>query len=208
MDIGNKIRIIREIKGITRNQLCKATGYTPTYISRIERGLHPKLPLDTLEKIAKALGMEISEVISWEPPKLESKAEKPESTEGVAWVPVLKEIPSNLSKAKLNEFAESFEPVPERFPDSSKLFALSVLGDSMAPVIKNGDIIMVSPEATWASGDVVVARTEEGGTVINRMRIREDSIVLEPFNPLFPQIFFKIGQITIIGKVVRVITHP
>ena len=78
----------------------------------------------------------------------------------------------------------------------------------MAPIIKHGDIIMVSPEATWTSGDVVVARTEEGGTVINRMRIREDSIVLEPFNPLFPPIFYKIGQIKIIGKVVRVISLP
>jgi SOS-response transcriptional repressor LexA len=208
MDIGNKIRIIREIKGITRGQLCESTGYTPTYISRIERGLHPKLPLDTLEKIANALDMTSAEVISWQPPTIEKKSEKPSTTEGVEWVPVLREIPSDLSNAHLKDFAEGYEPVPESFPDSSHLFALRVMGDSMAPIIKDNDVIIVSPEATWGSGDVVVAKTEEGGTIINRMRIREDSIVLEPFNPLFPPIFYKIGQIQIIGKVVRVISHP
>ena len=83
------------------------------------------------------------------------------------------------------------------------------LGETLEDAaVKDSDIIIVSPEATWGSGDVVVAMTEEGGTVINRMRIREDSIVLEPFNPLFPPIFYKIGQIQIIGKVVRIISHP
>ena len=208
MDIGNKIRIIREIKGITRTQLCESTGYTPTYISRIERGLHPKLPLDTLEKIANALEMNAAEVISWQPPNIDKKSDKPSTTEGVVWVPILREIPSEFSNAQLNDFADGYEPVPESVSDSSNLFALKVLGDSMAPIIKDGDIIVVSPEATWGSGDVVVARTGEGGTVINRMRIREDSIVLEPFNPLFPPIFYKIGQIQIIGKVVRVVSCP
>ena len=38
MTIGERIRYIRESKGITQNTLAESIHVTPSYISRIERG--------------------------------------------------------------------------------------------------------------------------------------------------------------------------
>ena len=41
-------------------------------------------------------------------------------------------------------------------------FALEITGDSMLPVYRQGDIIIVSPNATVRKGDRVVVRTSDG----------------------------------------------
>ena len=48
------------------------------------------------------------------------------------------------------------------FPDfgQEKVFALEVTGDSMAPLYRDGDVLIVSPTASIRKGDRVVVRTD------------------------------------------------
>ncbi len=59
--VGNRIRDLRKQKGLSQEQLGWEAGLHNTYIGAIERG-EKNCSLETLEKIVKALKVEISEL--------------------------------------------------------------------------------------------------------------------------------------------------
>ncbi len=50
------------------------------------------------------------------------------------------------------------------------IFALEVNNDALAPVYREGDVLVVSPEANIRRGDRVVVRTHKGELVIHELR--------------------------------------
>lgn len=60
MDIAKKIKQIREAKGMTAKEVITAVGMGAAMYSRIENG-KTEPSLSTLEKIAKALGVALSD---------------------------------------------------------------------------------------------------------------------------------------------------
>jgi transcriptional regulator with XRE-family HTH domain len=70
MIIGERLRFLRESKGLTQGDIEKRTGLLRCYISRVENG--QTVPaLETLEKLARALEMPLYEFLydGDEPPK-------------------------------------------------------------------------------------------------------------------------------------------
>lgn len=64
VSLGDKIRMIRQEKGLSLKDLSARTGISFTYLSEIERGvLHPAA--DTLNKIAAALEVPLSLLLSY-----------------------------------------------------------------------------------------------------------------------------------------------
>ena len=64
---GQCIRHLREKKHWSLSDLSKATGITHDHIGRIERGEVENFTIKTLDKIAEALQVEVTELIA---PKL------------------------------------------------------------------------------------------------------------------------------------------
>jgi transcriptional regulator with XRE-family HTH domain len=62
-DIGKKIRELRSLKGMTLDVLAEKTGFTKGYLSRVENS-EKAPPVSTLIKIAKALQVDLSEILS------------------------------------------------------------------------------------------------------------------------------------------------
>lgn len=63
-------------------------------------------------------------------------------------------------------------------------YALEILGDSMEPVYRDGDIVVVSPAASLRRGDRVVARTREGEVLAKWLaRLAARRVDLRSFNP-------------------------
>lgn len=60
MDIGKKIKKIRNAKGLTAKEVISAVGLGAAMYSRIENGVNDP-SLSTLEKIGKALGVKLSD---------------------------------------------------------------------------------------------------------------------------------------------------
>ncbi|MEC0168275.1 helix-turn-helix transcriptional regulator [Paenibacillus graminis] len=59
--IGNRIRIIRKLKGLTQQQLAELSGLDDAYIGAVERG-ERNFSVDTLEKIVVALKIQPMEL--------------------------------------------------------------------------------------------------------------------------------------------------
>jgi transcriptional regulator with XRE-family HTH domain len=57
MDIGKRLRVMREAKGLSQGDIERRSGLLRSYISRVEGG-YTAPSLLTLEKFAKALGVE------------------------------------------------------------------------------------------------------------------------------------------------------
>ena len=58
--ISNSIKLLRIAHGLTQNELAKKTGFTQTYISRIESG-HRGPSFNALKRLIEALGVSVSE---------------------------------------------------------------------------------------------------------------------------------------------------
>lgn len=58
----NKVKYIREQKGITLLQLSKVSGVSVGYLCHLEKGTRNNPSIDVMEKISKALDKTIAEV--------------------------------------------------------------------------------------------------------------------------------------------------
>lgn len=75
-------------------------------------------------------------------------------------------------------------------------YALEISGDSMEPVFRDGDIIIVSPNSPVRRGDRVVVRTVKG-EVMAKQLVRQSArrIELASLNPAHPQYSFDLSEI-------------
>ena len=85
--------------------------------------------------------------------------------------------------------------VPE-VPDANA-YALEISGESMEPVFRDGDTIIVSPSAPVRRGDRVVVRTH-GGEVMAKELLRQSArkVELASLNPAHPNYSFDLTEIT------------
>lgn len=72
MDIGRKIKNLRKKMGLTLQELSERSGVSPGYISMLERGFKKSPTLEVLKKLAKGLGVSLSELIGEELVSLEA----------------------------------------------------------------------------------------------------------------------------------------
>ena len=87
--------------------------------------------------------------------------------------------------------------------DDEHVYALEVAGDSMLPLYRDGDTIIVSPTAPIRKGDRVVVRTQEGEVLAKELKRRTTRLIeLKSLNPEHQDRIFAIDQVTWIARVV------
>ena len=103
------------------------------------------------------------------------------------------------------ENIETTVTVAREWAAGEEVFFLKVRGDSMAPFILEGDLVLVRSQASADNGDVVVALLEDEATV-KRFYQENQDIVLKPENPGWEKLRVKKGMagFRIIGKVIGV----
>jgi len=91
------------------------------------------------------------------------------------------------------------------FPGStdSHAFALEISGDSMEPVFRDGDTVIVSPEAGVRRGDRVVVKTTDGEVMAKVLKRKSaQRIELSSFNPAHQDREIPLGNIDWIARIV------
>ncbi|WP_419899756.1 S24 family peptidase [Roseomonas sp. USHLN139] len=81
-------------------------------------------------------------------------------------------------------------------------YALEISGDSMEPVFRDGDVIIVSPNSPVRRGDRVVVRTVKGEVMAKEL-LRQSArrIELASLNPAHPNYSFDLGEIAWIHRI-------
>jgi phage repressor protein C with HTH and peptisase S24 domain len=91
-----------------------------------------------------------------------------------------------------------------RFPGLSdeRVYALEISGDSMLPVFREGDVVIVLPGAPLRRGDRVVVRTRAGEVMAKELgRRNEQSVELISLNPLYPPRTLPAGDIDWMARI-------
>lgn len=82
-------------------------------------------------------------------------------------------------------------------------YALEISGDSMVPVYRDGDVIIVSPAAPIRRGDRVVVKTREGEVLAKELRRQTaKNIELKSLNPDHPDRAFGRDEIDWMARIV------
>jgi SOS-response transcriptional repressor LexA len=97
---------------------------------------------------------------------------------------------------------ESWIELPTELP-RGRYIALRVSGDSMAPLMQSGDVVLVQLGPRLVSGSVVVARRPDDGYVVKRVgKIRRTTVDLLSLNPSFAPITIPRSEQLVVGTVV------
>ena len=92
---------------------------------------------------------------------------------------------------------------------SDDYFYLEITGDSMAPRIEDGDLVLVHRQVDIDSGDVAVVLVNDGISTegfVKKIELDETGVVLHSYNPYYPPMVFSgtnAQQVSFVGKVIE-----
>jgi phage repressor protein C with HTH and peptisase S24 domain len=201
-DIWRALDRLADARGLTASGLARRAGLDPTTFNkskRITREGKPRWPsTESVSKVLEATGSTLEEFVSY--------------VTGAKTGGSLQRIPV-LGYARAGEhgfFDDAGYPVGSgwdeiMFPDVADrhAYALEVTGDSMEPVYRDGDLIIVSPAASLRRGDRVVVKTRDGEVMAKQLRRRTaQRIELQSLNLEHPDRSLSVEEIAWIGRIV------
>src|SRR5271170_3907104 len=181
--------------GLTASGLARRAGLDPTTFNKSKRITRDgKLRWPSTESLAKVLEATATPL-----------AQFVGLIDGPVATPTRRRIPV-LGYAQAGEpgmFDERGRPAGDAwdeaaFPeiDDPGAFGLEISGDSMEPSYRDGDVIIVSPNASVRRGDRVVVRLKTGACMAKQLqRAGTKRVELVPFNPAHPKLSLAIGDI-------------
>ena len=95
--------------------------------------------------------------------------------------------------------------LPSLAPVDDGAYALEVSGDSMEPLYRKGDVLVVSPSADVRRGDRVVVRTKDGQVMAKElMRKNESSVQLRSLNDAHKMLEFALNDLQWMARILWV----
>lgn len=191
--LSEKIKQLRVMNDMTQGELAnKVELVSRKSISMYEKG-HRIPPIDVLEKIAEVFGVTTDYLLG-----------RGEHVTGVL-VPVVGEVRAGIPLYAQENIVDYEEISPDM---QGELFALKVKGDSMAPRVVHGDLVIVRKQNHFESGDVCVVLINSDEATIKKVEKREGGIMIIPTNTNYTPTFYTEKEINnlpiqIIGKVVE-----
>tara|TARA_R110002073_G_scaffold184636_13_gene343108 strand:- start:4703 stop:5329 length:627 start_codon:yes stop_codon:yes gene_type:complete len=87
--------------------------------------------------------------------------------------------------------------------EDAHAYALEISGDSMAPVYRPGDRVVVAPGDSPRRGDRVVVRTRSGEVMAKELAsLKSSHIILRSFNPQFEDRRLDVAEIAWMARIV------
>jgi phage repressor protein C with HTH and peptisase S24 domain len=187
--------------GMSPSGLAKLAGLDPTTFNKSKRGAaNGKLrwpSTESLSKVLSATGASLDEFVA-----LVSDSR----TVRARMVPLI-----GMAQAGSQGFFDDagfpagsgWEDIA--FPEmaDAHCYALEITGDSMLPVYRDGDRIMVSPSGSLRRGDRVVVKTHAGEVLAKSLgRMTAQRVELKSFNPAFEDRSFALSEIAFVHRII------
>jgi phage repressor protein C with HTH and peptisase S24 domain len=187
--------------GMSASGLAKLAGLDPTTFNKSKRGTaNGKLRWPSTESLAKVLsatGSGLEEFVALVADKGMVRARM---------VPLI-----GMAQAGTSGFFDDagfpagsgWEDIA--FPEiaDAHCYALEITGDSMLPVYRDGDRILVSPQGSLRRGDRVVVKTHAGEVMAKQLgRMTAQRIELKSFNPAFDDRNFALNEIAFVHRII------
>lgn len=201
MNIQNLIKNRRKELGLTLLDIANACGVSEATVSRWESGDIVNMKRSRIAQLAKVLNVSPSLLIHDDYDALinYNSTAKPQ-------VPVLGIVPCGEPIEAIEDIIEWIDVVPSQ---ATGHFGLIAKGDSMAPYILDGDILIVKHSPVVASGKIAIVKVNGDDATCKRLIINDAGITLMPYNPIFQPMIFSPQDVEdkpviIIGEVVEI----
>lgn len=193
MSLGEQIRIAREAADMTQEELGRRCGTTKQTIFKYENGIITNIPLDRLERIASALGVDPAAMLGW------AIAPGIEPLPRTKKLPLLGSIPCGVPALAVQEY-ETAE-VPEAVVAD---FCLRCRGDSMVNArLFDGDLVYIRAQPDVESGEIAAVRVNGEEATLKRVIKGDGYVILQAENPSVPPVILHgADKVEILGKAV------
>ena len=194
MTVADRVRITREKRSMSQDELAKRLGLkSRSSVTRIESSGND-ITLRDVERLSKALDCSIPYLMGYS-----------ETNSEMSSIPILGYVAAG-KPIIANEAIIGYEEIPNSMAHSGDYFALRIHGDSMAPKIEDGDIVIVKRTESADTDKIVIALVEGNeNAVCKRLKAYGGAFALWSINPTYePMIFNQANQCKIIGEVVQI----
>lgn len=202
-EISNIVKRLKESilnSGYSYAELEKLTGISRSSLQRYANGVTAKIPIDAIQTIAKAVGVEAEYIMGWTDSDL-SNIKNIEPIPTMVKVPLLGTIACG-EPILAEENIEDYINMPEK---AKGTFALRCKGDSMINArIFDGDIVFIREQPEVENGEIAAVLIDDEAT-LKRVYKTENSIELRPENPTFKPLYYQkeeMNKVRILGKAV------
>jgi len=210
--IWSAIDALAERHKLTPSGLARRAGLDPTSFNKSKRlGPDGRLRWPSTESISKVLdatGATIDQFMGFMPSAARSQLPDGAFPPQSGSIPLL-----GFAQAGAGGFFDDggfpagqgwdvveFPASPSR---KAGVYALEVQGDSMMPLYRDGDVLIVEPGAQVRRGDRVVVKTREGEVMAKvLMRQTARTIELTSLNPEHPNRSFEMAEIDWIARII------
>lgn len=202
--VWHAIDALAERHNLSVSGLAKIAGLDPTTFNKSKReatdGKQRWPSTESIAKILRATGSQLEEFVAL----IASGNESSPTT--MRLIPLI-----GLAQAsRAGHFDDSGFPAGHGweeivFPELSDphTYALEITGESMLPVYRDGDRIIVSPAASKRRGDRVVVKTVEGevmAKILGRATMRKTE--LQSFNPNFEDLALDASEVAFVHRII------
>ena len=201
MNIKNLIKNRRKELGLTLLDIANACGVSEATVSRWESGDIANMKRSRIAQLANVLKISPSMLIhdDYDVQTNLNPIIKPK-------VPVLGVVPCGEPIEAIEDIIEWIEVVPSQ---ATGHFGLIAKGDSMAPFILDGDILVIKHSPVVGSGKIAIVKVNGDEATCKRLVINDAGLTLVPNNPMYQTLTFGPAEIadkpvTVIGEVVEI----
>jgi len=209
--IGERLRAARANKELDQSVLAEKAGVVTRTLQRWEKG--EQVPYGvSITRLAKATGVQASWLLTGEGEMylIPARPDNVYTLPGTARrksrlvdLPVISAVPAGKVATLFHpDYVDDYVTVDD--VKDPQAFALKVKGNSMAPRIEDGDVVIVSPVQEARSGDICVIRVN-GEDTLKKVKLEGNYIHLIPLNPEFEPVTVKRKEVNFVWKVVKLI---
>ena len=181
-------------------EFCRRHGYPPTVREvAASFGIQPRAAVDHLAALKR------KGYLHREPGRSRGLALTSRLQEQVVEVPILGRIAAGQPLLAEEQVEETLS-LPQAWARGEQVFLLKVTGESMAPLLLPGDLVIVRAQPRVARGEIAAVLVEDEATV-KRVYEEAGGLILKGDNPDFAPLHFspeEAAQARILGKVVGV----
>ncbi|MDD2704917.1 MAG: helix-turn-helix transcriptional regulator [Acidocella sp.] len=206
-DIWRAIDTLAAENGLSPSGLARKAGLDPTSFNLSKRrGADGKLRWPSSESLAKILAATGARLEDFSALVSGARAMPEARPKGRSKIPLI-----GMAQAGAEGFFDDggypagagWDEVELPTTADTNAYALTISGDSMEPVFREGDSIIVSPAAPVRTGDRVVARAHNGAVMAKLLRRRTATrIELTSLNPAYPDLRFAAHEIVWMHRII------
>ena len=176
MTFGNILKKLRQDNNMTQDELAKKIDTSRSNIANYENGKN--MPsVDILEKLSKLFDCTTDYLLG--------KSDNRNSDVPISKIPVLGTV-----KAGYDWLAEEnivdYITLKENIPNVDEYYALRITGDSMLPLLAEGDLVIVHDQDDVESGQTAVILINGEEATVKKVVKTNEGIELHAMNPYYP----------------------